>query len=175
MTTFTLAGGCFWCLDSLYRQLTGVVSVESGYSNGSTENPTYDTVCTGTTGYAEVVQLTFDESLIPAEIILTVFFAMHNPTTLNRQGNDIGTQYRSALFYTDESQKQLFENARSEAQEAWEEPIVTEVTSLKAYYPAEEYHQDYFNKNPANGYCNIIINPKLSKARKQFEQYWKAH
>lgn len=173
MTNFTLAGGCFWCLDSIFRQLNGIISVESGYSNGDTKNPTYDAVCSGATGYAEVVRLSFDETIIPAETILEIFFAMHNPTTLNRQGNDIGTQYRSALLYTDAAQKVLFENARMKAQELWDEPIVTEITSLQNYYPAEEYHQDYFNKNPANGYCVIVINPKLSKTRAQFAQYWK--
>lgn len=173
MTTFTLAGGCFWCLDSIYRQLNGVISVESGYSNGKVKNPTYDTVCSGKTGYAEVVRITFDERTISSDTILEIFFAMHNPTTLNRQGNDVGTQYRSGLFFADASQKTVFEHARVQAQTAWDKPIVTEISPLQSYYLAEEYHQDYFNKNPANGYCNVVINPKLSKAREKFATYWK--
>lgn len=173
MTTYVLAGGCFWCLDAVYRRLKGVEHVVSGYTGGDTANPTYDQVSTGATGHAEVVQITFDETIIPREVILDLFFLIHDPTTLNRQGNDVGTQYRSAMYFTDDTQKQAFDSALERAKEHWGDKIVTEVTQLQDFYPAEDYHQDYFNKNPAAGYCSIVIEPKISKARSVFKVWFK--
>lgn len=173
MTTYTLAGGCFWCLDAVYRRLKGVSSVVSGYAGGQTENPTYERVATGKTGYAEAVQITFDETIIPADVILDLFFLIHNPTTLNRQGADTGTQYRSAMFYADDDQKATFEAAIERAKSHWDDPIVTELTPLTMFYSAESEHQDYFNKSPANGYCSIVIAPKIVKARAAYSQWFK--
>lgn len=172
MTSFVLGGGCFWCLDALYRQIKGVSDVESGYAGG--DGPAnYYRVATGKTGYAEVVRVTFDESLIPTETILDLFFVMHNPTTLNRQGADEGTQYRSALFYQDSEQQQAFQAALERAQKLWDDPIVTQIVPLERFYLAEEDHQDYFRKNPESGYCSIIIEPKITKARATFKQWFK--
>ena len=173
MTTYVLAGGCFWCLDAVYRRLKGVEQVVSGYAGGELDDPSYEQVSTGLTGHAEVVKITFDETVIPRETILDLFFLIHDPTTLNRQGNDVGTQYRSAMFYTGDDQKQAFEAALGRAKEHWGDKIVTQVAPLEAFYPAEEYHQDYFNKNPAAGYCSVIIAPKISKARAEFKQWFK--
>jgi len=171
MTTYTLAGGCFWCLDAVYRRLRGVISVDSGYCGG--EGPTtYARVSTGETGYAESVQVTFDESVIPAETILDIFFLIHNPTTLNRQGNDIGPQYRSAMFYTDDSQKEAFEVALERAKQHWDDPIVTEITPFKNFVSGEEEHQDYFTNHPENPYCSIVIEPKISKARQAYTKWF---
>lgn len=172
MTTFVLAGGCFWCLDAVYRRINSVESVVSGYTGGSVDHPTYEQVSTGATGHAEAVEITFDESIVSADIILDIFFLIHDPTTLNRQGNDIGTQYRSAMFYTDENQKELFESAITRAKKHWGDKIVTQVQKLDTFYPAEDYHQDYFNNNPGNGYCSIVIEPKIVKARAQYKQYF---
>jgi len=173
MTIFTVAGGCFWCLDAVFRQIKGIDTVVSGYTGGMTEQPSYDEVCGGQTGHAEAVQITFDEAVLPADLLLDMFFTMHNPTTRNRQGNDVGMQYRSALFFITDEQKTLFEDAVAQNQLLWDDPIVTEVVALSTFYPAEDYHQDYFTKNPSNGYCNVVINPKLSKIRSKFAQYWK--
>jgi peptide-methionine (S)-S-oxide reductase len=173
MTTYTLAGGCFWCLDAVYRRVTGVKNVVSGYTGGDVPTPSYDQVSMGTTGHAEAVQVSFDESIVPADVILDLFFLIHDPTTLNRQGNDVGTQYRSAMFYTDDNQKELFEAALERAKEQWKDKIVTDVTPLGMFYPAEEYHQNYFDQNPGNGYCSVIIAPKVIKARKAFKKYVK--
>lgn len=173
MTTYTLAGGCFWCLDAVYRRLQGVENVVSGYTGGDLPTPTYDQVSLGTTGHAETVQITFDESVIPSEAILDLFFLIHDPTTINRQGNDIGTQYRSAMFYTNDTQRSAFETALERAKNHWSDPIVTEITPLGMFYPAEEYHQDYFNKNPGNGYCSVVIEPKIVKARNAYKKYFK--
>lgn len=173
MTTYVLAGGCFWCLDAVYRRLKGVSKVVSGYTGGDLPYPTYEQVALGDTGHAEATQITFDESVIPAETILDLFFLIHDPTTLNRQGNDIGSQYRSAMFYANDEQKQLFEAALERAKQHWGNGIVTELTILDEFYPAEEYHQDYFNKNPGAGYCSIVIEPKISKARSAFKQWFK--
>lgn len=173
MTTYTLAGGCFWCLDAVYRRVTGVKNVVSGYTGGDVPTPSYDQVSMGTTGHAEAVQVSFDESIVPADVILDLFFLIHDPTTLNRQGNNVGTQYRSAMFYTDNNQKKLFEAALERAKEQWKDKIVTDVTPLGMFYPAEEYHQNYFDKNPGNGYCSVIIAPKVIKARKAFKKYVK--
>lgn len=173
MTTYVLAGGCFWCLDAIYRRLKGVEKVWSGYSGGKIADPTYYDVVRGDTGHAEAVQITFDESIIPADVILDLFFLIHDPTTLNRQGADVGTQYRSAMFYRDDVERQAFEAAAARAKEHWEEPIVTEITQLDVFYPAEDEHQDYFNKNPGNGYCTIVIAPKIIKARAAYAKWFK--
>lgn len=172
MTTFVLAGGCFWCLDAVYRRINSVESVVSGYTGGSVDRPTYEQVSTGATGHAEAVKITFDESIVSTDIILDIFFLIHDPTTLNRQGNDTGTQYRSAMFYTDNNQEELFESAITRAKKHWGDKIVTQVQKLDAFYPAEDYHQDYFNNNPGNGYCSIVIEPKIVKARAQYKQYF---
>lgn len=166
----TLGGGCFWCLEAVYDQLRGVEDVVSGYSGGHVPNPTYEQVCTGTTGHAEVVQVTFDPQVISFREILQVFFAIHDPTTLNRQGADVGTQYRSAIFYHSPEQKAIAEQMIAELNAArlWPQPIVTEVTQFTAFYPAEAYHQEYFARNPGQGYCAFVIAPKVAKFRKEF-------
>lgn len=167
--TATLAGGCFWCLEAVYDQLKGVDDVVSGYSGGHVVAPTYKQVCTGDTGHAEVIQLTFDPDVITFKDILDVFFTIHDPTTLNRQGNDVGTQYRSAIFTHSPEQKTIAEQTIAELNKAgvWDAPIVTEVTTFEKFYPAEEYHQEYFERNPGQGYCRVVIAPKVSKFRKQ--------
>lgn len=166
----TLAGGCFWCLEAVYVQLRGVERVDSGYAGGTTEQPTYEEVTTGQTGHAEVVQITYDADLISFRDLLDVFFTIHDPTTLNRQGADVGTQYRSAVFYATPEQKQVAEEVIHElaAENTWNAPIVTEVVPLTRFYPAEEYHRDYYERNPQAGYCRVVIAPKVSKFRKQF-------
>jgi peptide-methionine (S)-S-oxide reductase len=171
MQTFVLAGGCFWCLDAVYRTLRGVSDVVSGYTGGTAANPSYEAVCTGATGHAEAVAVTFDPEVIPAEVILDVFFSLHDPRQLNRQGNDIGTQYRSAMFYKDDEQKALFETARDRASEYWDGGIVTEIVELAEWYDAESYHQDFFAKNPGQGYCMAVAVPKVNKIRKSFSEY----
>jgi peptide-methionine (S)-S-oxide reductase len=171
MQTFVLAGGCFWCLDAVYRTLRGVSDVVSGYTGGSTSNPSYDAVCTGMTGHAEAVAVTFDPEVIPADVILDVFFSLHDPRQLNRQGNDVGTQYRTAMFYADDAQKTLFESARERASEYWDGGLVTTIEPLGAWYAAEDYHQDFFAKNPGQGYCMAVAVPKVNKIRKTFAEY----
>jgi len=171
MHTITIAGGCFWCLDAVYRTLAGVTDVISGYTGGVTKNPDYDSVCTGTTGHAEAVQVVFDETVIPDSVILDVFFTLHDPRQLNRQGNDVGTQYRSAMFYTDDEQKAEFEAARDRAGEYWDGGIVTTIEPLGVYYRAEEYHQDFFAKNPGQGYCLAVALPKVNKIRRSYAEY----
>ncbi len=168
----TLGGGCFWCMEAVFDDLEGVEDVVSGYSGGHKENPTYQEVCTGTTGHAEVVQIKFDPDVISYADILRVFFSVHDPTTLNRQGNDIGTQYRSVIFYHSEKQKREAEKIISEITEAriYDNPIVTEVTAFKNFYPAEDYHQEYFAKNPYQPYCMTVVAPKVAKFRKQFAE-----
>jgi peptide-methionine (S)-S-oxide reductase len=173
MTTYVLAGGCFWCLDAVYRRIKGVSEVVSGYAGGMLVDPTYEEVSTGRTGHAEVVRITFDEAVFDGDTILDLFFLIHDPTTPNRQGNDEGPQYRSAMFYADDKQKEAFEAAAERAKEHWGDKIVTEIDQLETFYPAEDYHQDYFNKNPGNGYCSIVIEPKIVKARKAFTKYFK--
>jgi len=173
MRTFVLAGGCFWCLDAGYRTLEGVTDVVSGYTGGNVPNPSYEQVCTGTTDHAEAVAVTFDETVIPSSVILDVFFSLHDPRQLNRQGNDVGTQYRSAMFYADEEQKAEFEAARDRASEYWDGGIVTTITRLGEFYRAEEYHQDFFAKNPGQGYCLAVALPKVNKIRKSYAQYVK--
>jgi peptide-methionine (S)-S-oxide reductase len=166
----TLAGGCFWCLEAVYEQLNGVINVESGYSGGKEPNPSYHRVSTGATGYAEVVQLTFDPSVITFKELLEVFFTIHDPTTLNRQGADIGSQYRSAIFYHDEMQKEIAEQVMSdiEAARIWDNRLVTEVTPLTAFYKAEDYHQEYYRSNPYQPYCQVVIAPKVAKFRQKY-------
>lgn len=166
----TLAGGCFWCLDAVYRMLKGVVKVESGYAGGAVPNPSYKDVCTGTTGHAEVVQITFDPSVISYRDLLGVFFTIHDPTTLNRQGADVGTQYRSAIFYHSPEQEQTAKDVIAEMTRnaVWDDPIVTEVTSYDEYYAAEGYHQNYYAGNREQPYCAVVIAPKVAKARKAF-------
>jgi len=174
MQTFVLAGGCFWCLDAVYRTLRGVVDVVSGYTGGVTPNPSYEQVCTGRTGHAEAVAVTFDPEVIPAEVILGVFFTLHDPRELNRQGGDVGTQYRSAMFYNTEEQKALFEAAAERAGELWDGAIVTQIVPLDQFHSAEEYHQDFFAKNPGQGYCMAVAVPKVNKVRKAYAQYIQA-
>ncbi len=166
----TLAGGCFWCLEAVFDELKGVESVESGYAGGRIPNPTYHQVCDGYTGHAEVVQVTFDPQVISYHDLLRVFFAIHNPTTPNRQGADVGTQYRSAIFYHDDEQKAIAEQVIKEIGAAgiWDDPIVTEVTKFEKLYIAEDYHQEYFANNPFQPYCMAVVAPKVSKFRKQF-------
>jgi peptide-methionine (S)-S-oxide reductase len=168
--TATLGGGCFWCLEAVFEQLRGVQKVESGYAGGAVPDPTYRQVCTGTTGHSEVVQVTFDPEVISFREILDVFFATHDPTTLNRQGPDVGTQYRSAVFYHSPQQKQIAEQRIAELNAAgiWDAPLVTEVVPLEAFYRAEDYHQEYFRNNPAQPYCLAVVSPKVAKFRKQF-------
>jgi peptide-methionine (S)-S-oxide reductase len=166
----TLAGGCFWCLEAVFEQLKGVETVESGYAGGSTADPTYKQVCAGTTGHAEVVQVTFDPAVLSYRDILEVFFAVHDPTTLNRQGADVGTQYRSAVFYHSPEQKAVAEAVIADLNRegVWGKPIVTEVVPLDKFYKAEDYHQGYFRANPGQPYCAAVVNPKVAKFRSKF-------
>jgi len=168
--TVTLGAGCFWCVEAVFQRLEGVISVESGYSGGTVANPTYEQVCTGQTGHAEVAQVTFNPKIISFKEILDVFWKTHDPTTLNRQGNDHGTQYRSAVFYHTEEQKKIAEEYKKELEAAkvWDDPIVTEITKFDTFYKAENYHQNYYNNNGYQPYCMIVINPKLNKFRKEF-------
>lgn len=167
----TLGAGCFWCVEAVFQDLKGVKKVESGYSGGFVKNPSYKEVCQGTTGHAEVVQVTFDPREISFAKILEVFFGTHNPTTLNQQGADIGTQYRSAIFYHSEEQKGIAELAKKAADDSkeWVSPIVTEITAFTNFYAAEDYHQDYYNLNGTQPYCQMVISPKLDKFKKKFE------
>lgn len=159
-----MGGGCFWCLEAVFQRLPGVTKVVSGYAGGTVEKPTYKQVCTGTTGHAEVVQIEFDPAKLPIEKLLEVFWAAHDPTTLNRQGNDAGTQYRSALYYENAAQKAAIEKSVAAAQKEFHGKVTTEVAPLKAFYPAEDYHQNYYNENASlNPYCSVVITPKLKK------------
>ncbi len=167
MTKFVLGGGCFWCLDSAYSQFKGIFDVTCGYTGGHKLNPTYEQVCDGNTGHAEVVSIEFDESVISADEILDIFFTLHDPTQLNRQGNDIGTQYRSSMFYA-EGQQEVFQAALERSKEIWGNSVVTEIVPLGDFYPAEEYHQDFFAKNPNQGYCVAVVAPKVAKVRAKF-------
>jgi peptide-methionine (S)-S-oxide reductase len=164
----TLGGGCFWCVEIMYQDLQGVLKVESGYSGGRSVNPTYQEICTGRSGHAEVIRVTFDPSLLSYREILDVFFTIHDPTTLNRQGNDRGTQYRSVIFYHSEDQKIIARESKIAAQALWESPIVTEISLLENFYPAESYHQNYFKDNPNQPYCSIVIAPKVRKFRDKY-------
>jgi peptide-methionine (S)-S-oxide reductase len=168
--TTTLAGGCFWCLEAVFLELQGVEKVESGYAGGHVPNPSYELVCTGTTGHAEVVQVTFDPAVLSFRDLLDIFFVMHDPTTLDRQGGDVGNQYRSAIFYhTPEQQAEARRViAELEATHVWDDPIVTQVVPLEAFYPAEQYHRDYYRRNPNQSYCRAVITPKVAKLRQQY-------
>ncbi|MGH7232372.1 MAG: peptide-methionine (S)-S-oxide reductase MsrA [Nitrospiraceae bacterium] len=168
----TLAGGCFWCLEAVYDQMKGVESVESGYMGGQAPDPSYEAVCGGQTGHAEAVQITFDPKVVSYREILEVFFAIHDPTTLNRQGNDVGTQYRSAIFYHSPNQKAAAEEviAALTKDKTFDRPIVTQVVPAEPFYVAEKYHQEYFARNPAQGYCVYVVNPKVAKFRQQFAE-----
>jgi peptide-methionine (S)-S-oxide reductase len=168
--TAVLGAGCFWCVEAIFQDIKGVEKVESGYSGGNVKNPTYREVCTGTTGHAEVIKLTFDPAVISYEELLTVFFHVHDPTTLNKQGADVGTQYRSAIFYENDDQKKTAEKVKEDTGKSglWDNPIVTEISGLKDYYPAEDYHQDYYNNNPNQSYCSYVIAPKVRKFYKEF-------
>ena len=168
---YVLAGGCFWCLDAAYRVLRGVSDVVSGYTGGETDNPTYESVCTGRTGHAEAVAVEFDPDVIPSDVILDVFFTIHDPRQLNRQGADVGTQYRSAMFYRDEEEKALFEAARARAEQMWDGSVVTEIAPLGTFFDAEDYHQDFFAKNPTQGYCLAVAAPKVKKVRQSYQEY----
>jgi peptide-methionine (S)-S-oxide reductase len=171
MELATFGTGCFWCTEAVFQQLKGVKSVVSGFSGGHLENPSYEDVITGTTGHAEVCQIMFDPEQISFEDLLEVFFATHDPTTLNRQGNDYGPQYRSAIFYHSEAQREIAEQVKNQldASGQWKNPIVTEITAFETFYPAEDYHQNYFRNNPNQGYCRYIIAPKLQKFEKSFK------
>lgn len=170
-TTYVLAGGCYWCLDAAYRALRGVTDVHSCFTGGEVPHPSYELVCTGSTGHAEAVAVTFDESVLPSSVVLDAFFTMHDPTQLNRQGADVGTQYRSAMFYADEQQAALFEEAKVRAQDWWPAEIVTEIVPIGDVYPAPESHQDFFAKNPTQGYCLAVAVPKVNKVRAAFADY----
>lgn len=170
--TATLAGGCFWCTEAIFSQLRGVSSVRPGYSGGSVSNPSYEMVCTGRTGHAEAIEVFFDPSVLSFHDLLMIFFSTHDPTTLNRQGHDIGTQYRSAIFYHSPEQRQTAEQVVKEITDAhlWKAPVVTQIVPFEAFHPAEEYHRDYFRRNPSQAYCRMVIEPKVAKFRKQFVQ-----
>lgn len=174
--TITLGGGCFWCLEPLFAELVGVKDAVVGYSGGHVEDPSYQQVCTGRTGHAEVVQVTFDPDTISLEEILKIFLTTHDPTTLNRQGADVGTQYRSAIFYHDEQQRKTAQRVIEEIENAgiWGKPIVTEVAPFDEFYKAEEYHQEYYEKNPGAGYCRVVIAPKVAKFRKNYADQLKS-
>lgn len=171
LETYVLAGGCFWCLDALYQKVRGVAEVVSGYTGGHLDNPDYRSVCSGTTGHAEAVAVSFDPSVIPGEVILDMFFTMHNPTTLNRQGYDIGTQYRSAMFPLNDGQKADFESAIERVSELWADPVVTTIEPVGPFYIAENVHQNFYARQPGEGYCQVIIDPKLAKARQKFSPW----
>jgi peptide-methionine (S)-S-oxide reductase len=175
--TATLGGGCFWCLEAVYRQLEGVFSVESGYMGGGVPNPTYRDVCTGKTGHIEVVQLRFDPQVTPYREILNVFFSVHDPTSRDRQGDDVGVQYRSVIFTHSDAQREAAQAAIREfdAAHIWEKPIVTEVRPAAAFYPAEDYHREYFEKHPEQSYCALVIAPKVVKFRQKFAAKLRAH
>jgi peptide-methionine (S)-S-oxide reductase len=168
--TATLGGGCFWCLEAVYQELKGIQQVESGYTGGHVPNPTYEQVCDGTTGHAEVVRLSFDPGVISYREILEVFFTIHDPTTLNRQGNDVGTQYRSAIYTHSPQQQETARQVIAEMANVWDAPIVTEVSPAGAYYKAEDYHQNYFKQHPLQGYCAFVVAPKVAKFRKTFAE-----
>ena len=172
--TATFGGGCFWCLEAIFKDLQGVVAVVPGYSGGHVENPTYKQVCTDETGHAEVLQITYDPDVIGYRELLEVFFSIHDPTTLNRQGGDIGSQYRSVIFYATEEEKETAKDVITRMADLWDDPIVTELTELSIFYPAEDYHHDYFALNPQQGYCQMVIAPKVVKFRKEFQERLKS-
>jgi len=165
-----LGGGCFWCLEAVYELLNGVEDVESGYANGKTENPDYRSVCSGDTGHAEVVRITYDDQVISTDDLLEIFFEIHDPTTLNRQGADVGTQYRSTILYEDKETEKKALEARDRAQKSYANPIVTTIEALETFYPAEGYHQDYYRHNTTQGYCMAVISPKVAKLKEKFSE-----
>lgn len=169
----TLGGGCFWCMEAIYEKVRGVERVVSGYSGGDMKNPTYKDVCSGKTNHAEVVQIYFDSDVISYEEILNIFWQVHDPTTLNRQGNDVGTQYRSIILYHNQKQKEIAESSLKKAQNHFKNKIVTEIVPFSQFYEAEEYHQNYFKNNPYQGYCQFVIAPKIKKFEKEFQNYLK--
>ena len=173
--TATFGAGCFWCVEAIFQRLEGVISLKSGYSGGHVKNPSYKEVCNGTTGHAEVIQLRYDPEKISFDELLEVFWKTHDPTTMNRQGNDVGTQYRSAVFYHDEEQRKVAEEYKKKLneQKVYPNPIVTEITAFREFYPAEDYHQDYYNQNGSQGYCRYVIQPKLEKFEKVFRDKMK--
>jgi len=173
MELSTLAGGCFWCTEAIFKRLKGVSRVTSGYSGGKMENPSYEAVSSGSTGHAEAIQIEFDPAVLSYEKLLEVFFKLHDPTTLNQQGADIGTQYRSVIFYHDENQKEVAEKIKAAMQKLYKDPIVTEIVPYSNFYSAEGYHQDYYAKNSQAGYCRIVIDPKITKLYKEFKEVTK--
>lgn len=175
METATFANGCFWCTEAIFQRIKGVNKVESGYSGGETPNPTYEEVCSGKTGYAEAIQIEFDPKIITYSDLVYIFFKTHDPTTLNRQGNDIGTQYRSAIFYHDDNQRLAAEKLKNELdnQKVFENPIVTEITAYKNFYPAEDYHKNFYQRNKSHPYCQAIIDPKVKKFLSEFSSQTK--
>jgi peptide-methionine (S)-S-oxide reductase len=170
--TYVLGGGCFWCIEAIFQDVIGVTKVVSGYSGGDEPNPTYESIHYADSKHAEVVQVTFDSSVISPEIILDLYFLSHNPTTLNRQGNDVGPAYRSIMLYADDQQKRAFEAAKSRAQALWDDPIVTEIVPLKAFYEAEPEQQNFFKSHPEQAYCQTVIAPKLNKVRKEYAKWF---
>src|SRR5262245_50388031 len=172
METATFGNGCFWCTEAVFQRLKGVISVQSGYTGGHVDHPSYEQVCMGDTGHAEAIQITYDPSQITYDELLEVFWKTHDPTTLNRQGNDVGTQYRSAIFYHNEQQRKLAEEYKKklDAEKIWKDPIVTEITPFTNFFPAENYHKDYYNKNGYQPYCVFVIKPKLEKLEKLFRK-----
>ncbi|WP_129658389.1 peptide-methionine (S)-S-oxide reductase MsrA [Rothia uropygialis] len=171
MKEFTVAAGCFWCLDAVYQRTRGVESSVCGYTGGHTSHPTYEEVCSGRSGHAEAIQVRFDENVVPEDVIMDMFFTTHDPTSLNRQGYDVGTQYRSALFYKDEAEKRFFQSQIDRAQQLFDRPIVTTLEPLETFHPAEDIHQDFERENPNNGYCQVIIDPKLRRAREYYKMW----
>lgn len=164
----TLGGGCFWCTEAVFQQMKGITAIESGYTGGRVANPSYEQICEGTTGHAEVVRLTFDPAVVSFREILEVFFTIHDPTTLNRQGNDVGTQYRSVIYYHTPEQQDMARHVMAEMANVWDASIVTELSPAETYYKAEDYHQNYFRQNPLQGYCAFIVAPKVAKFRQTF-------
>lgn len=164
----TLGGGCFWCTEAVFQEVKGVMSVESGYTGGTVVSPTYEQICEGTTGHAEVVRLVFDPDIVTYRELLEIFFTIHDPTTLNRQGNDVGTQYRSVVYYHSPEQQAMAKTVMAEMANVWDAPLVTELSEVGVYYPAEPHHQNYFRENPLQGYCAFVVAPKVAKFRKLF-------
>jgi peptide-methionine (S)-S-oxide reductase len=164
----TLGGGCFWCTEAVFQEIKGVTAVESGYAGGQVDHPTYEQICEGTTGHAEVVRVTFDPDVVSYRELLEIFFTVHDPTTLNRQGNDVGTQYRSVIYYHSPEQLATARTVMAEMAIVWDGPLVTELSPVPVYYPAEEYHQNYFRRNPLQGYCAFVVAPKVAKFRQTF-------
>ncbi|MFM1784032.1 MAG: peptide-methionine (S)-S-oxide reductase MsrA [Actinomycetota bacterium] len=173
MQTFVLGGGCFWCLDSAFVNFKGIHEVTCGYAGGTLDNPSYERVCDGNTGHSEVVSVTFDETVISADQVMDIFFTLHDPTQLNHQGNDVGTQYRSSIFYADEDQKRYFAAQIENAKSLWGQGVVTTLEPLTRFWPAEDYHQDFFAKNPNQGYCVAVVAPKVAKVKKSFQELLK--